>query len=97
MSAPHVEVDLASGLDTLTRVVARLHQLRIDPSALRYDGSRLCLNVPSDRVRRLVTVLERLPDVRLVSVSAACRAAAPAVPAARTSYAVARTRLAVAQ
>ncbi len=97
MSAPHVEVELASGLDTLARVVARLHQLRIDPPTLRYDGSRVCLSVAPEQVRRLVTVLERLPDVRLVSISASCRTAAPSVPVSRTSYAVARTPLSVAR
>lgn len=96
MSAPHVEVEVTAGLDSLTRVVARLHSLRVDPSTLRYDGSRVCLTVPADRTRRVVTALERLPDVRLVSVSTTCRPV-PTVPAARTSYAVARTPLAVAR
>ncbi len=97
MSAPHVEVEVTAGLDSLTRVVARLHALRVDPSTLRYDGARVCLTVPADRTLRVVTALERLADVRLVSVSVACRSVPSVVPAARTSYAVARTPLAVAR
>lgn len=106
MSAHHVDVELCGGLDAMARVVARLHAVRAELSAMRYDGTRVCLTLAGDDgARRVVSVLQRLADVRLVALSDRCTtAAAPVstapvspVPPVRTSYAVARTPLAVSQ
>jgi hypothetical protein len=104
VSAHHVDVELCGGLDAMARIVARLHAVRADVSALRYDGTRVCLTLAGDDgARRVVSVLQRLADVRLVALSDRCTAAAAPVgtgsqvPPVRTSYAVARTPLAMSQ
>jgi hypothetical protein len=64
----HLRLEVLGGVDSVMRIAARLHSLGANVEEMHLSGSELCLHLgPGASRHRVMTVLERLADVRVQS------------------------------